>query len=180
MRARSLLCRAALLTMVSAACGNDSSQPAQPGAPSPPASLVTANDNEVGIAQTAADLALTKVADRNTVRPGEDVTFTITLTNLGPDAATNVTFGDPVPDQLDFVSITCSEGGATVSRSFCTVASVASGASVTATLVVSVITNPVRSDRRFENGAFVTSDTPDPNSSNNTASVQMHIIGRIP
>jgi len=130
-------------------------------------------------AQETVDLALTKVADRKKVRIGENITFTIMLTNLGPATATGVVFGDPVPDPLNLVSFTCSQG--TISGSFCAVDSVASGASVIAILVATPITNPARSERRFSNTAFIAeSATPDLNSNNNSASVKIHIIGKIP
>jgi uncharacterized repeat protein (TIGR01451 family) len=131
-------------------------------------------------AQESADLKLTKVADSKNVRIGENITYTITLTNLGPDTATGVVFGDAVPDPLNLVSFTCSQG--TVSGGpFCAVESVPSGTSVTATLVATPTPNPAKSERRFTNTAFISeSATPDPNSSNNSASVKAHIIGKIP
>jgi len=131
-------------------------------------------------AQETADLALTKVADQKNVRIGENITYTITLTNLGPDTATGVVFGDPVPDPLNLVSFTCSQG--TISGgSFCAVESLPSGASVTATLVATPITNPARSERRFSNTAFISdAATTDSNSTNNSASVETHIVGKTP
>jgi uncharacterized repeat protein (TIGR01451 family) len=131
-------------------------------------------------AQGTADLSLTKVADRNNIRIGENITYTITLSNLGPDTATSVVFGDPLPDPLNVVSFTCSQG--TVSGGpFCAVDSVPSGASVTATLVATPITNPAKSERRFTNIAFIMeSATPDPNTTNNSATVRAHIIGKTP
>src|SRR5829696_10502732 len=71
----------------------------------------------VAFAQGTPDLEITKTADRKTVKIGETITYTITLTNLGPDAATDVVFGDPIPDQLNLVSSTCGDVSA-----FCTVA----------------------------------------------------------
>jgi uncharacterized repeat protein (TIGR01451 family) len=131
-------------------------------------------------AQEIADLKLTKVVDRKNVRIGENITYTITLTNLGPDSATNVVFGDPIPDPLNLVSFACSQGISN-GGSFCAVESVPSGASVTATLVATPITNPAKGERRFTNTAFISeSATPDPNSINNSASVRTHIIGMTP
>lgn len=130
-------------------------------------------------AQETADLAITKVADPKNVKIGENITFTITLTNLGPSTATGVTFGDPLPDPLNLVSFTCSDG--TVVGSFCAVESVVSGASVTAILVATPIANPAKSERKFSNTAFISeSAATDPNASNNSASVELHIIGKIP
>jgi len=36
--------------------------------------------------------------------------------------------------------------------------------------------NPARNERRFTNTAFVESATPDPDGSNNRASVEIHIV----
>src|SRR5215207_9733899 len=84
------------------------------------------------LAQETADLALTKGANRSKVRVGESIEYTLTLTNLGPGVATDVVFGDPLPDQLNLVSFSCSTG--TVSGGpFCRLDSLASGASATAT-----------------------------------------------
>jgi uncharacterized repeat protein (TIGR01451 family) len=131
-------------------------------------------------AQETTDLELTKVADRKNVRSGDNITFMITLTNRGSATATGVVFGDPVPDPLNLVSFTCGQG-TMVGGSFCAVDSVASGASVTAILVATPISNPAQSERKFTNTAFISeSATADPNSSNNSASVEVHIIGKIP
>jgi uncharacterized repeat protein (TIGR01451 family) len=131
-------------------------------------------------AQGTADLAITKVGESKKVRIGENITYTITLTNLGPDTATGVVFGDPLPDPLNLVSFTCSQGSSN-GGSFCTVDSVPSGASVTATLVATPITNPAKSERRFTNAAFISeSATFDPNSSNDISTVRTHIVGKTP
>jgi uncharacterized repeat protein (TIGR01451 family) len=52
---------------------------------------------DAAAAQGTADLSITKTADQKTVKIGETITYTITLTNLGPDEATDVVFGDPIP-----------------------------------------------------------------------------------
>ena len=128
--------------------------------------------------QDGADLALTKTADRKSVRIGENVTYTITLTNHGPAPATDVQFGDSVPDPLNLVSFACSRG-TIVPQSFCAVDRVDVGETVTATLVATPIENTARSERRFTNTAFISaSATTDPVSDNNTASVGMTIRKR--
>ena len=107
--------------------------------------LSTAN---VAAAQGEADLQLTKIPNQKTVKIGEIITYTITLTNLGPDAATDIVFGDPIPDQLNLVSSTCGNVSA-----FCTVASLESGASVTLVVVATPISNLAQSERRVTNSA---------------------------
>ena len=130
-------------------------------------------------AQEEADLALTKTADRTNVKIGQNITFTITVTNLGPAAATGIYFGDSLPDPLNFVSASCTKGP--TSGGVCAVDSLAVGESATITLVATPISNPAQSERRFTNTAFIAhSDLFDPNTDNNTASLNLHIIGKTP
>jgi len=52
----------------------------------------------------AADLSLIKVADPINPEVGSNVTFTITVTNDGPDSATGVQVTDLIPSGYDYVS----------------------------------------------------------------------------
>ena len=113
--------------------------------------------------EPTADLALTKTADRKSVKIGETITFTITVTNLGPDTATGIYFGDSIPDPLNFVSSSCDQGA--VFWGLCRVDSLAVGESATITLVTTPITNPAQSERKFTNTAFI------------AESLQLHIVG---
>jgi uncharacterized repeat protein (TIGR01451 family) len=130
---------------------------------------------ERAAAQETADLQLTKVASSNTVRVGETVTYTVTLTNLGPGVATGVVFGDSLPDQLNLVSATCD----VVSGSFCIVESLPSGASRTLTIVATPITNLARNERRISNTAFIADfgTTSDPNPGNDQSSTIVRVVG---
>jgi len=141
--------------------------------------LLIAGSVQTASAQETADLALTKTADQKNIKVGENITFTITVTNLGPGTATGIIFGDAVPDQLNFVSFSCNQG--TVSGlSFCAVDSLAVGESASATLVATPIPNASQSERKFSNTAFIEESTSfDPNSSNNIASLNLHIIGKL-
>src|SRR5262249_40837594 len=58
-----------------------------------------------------ADLQVSKTVSNPTPNVGDTVTFTVTLADLGPDAATNVTVQDLLPAGLTFVSATPSQGG---------------------------------------------------------------------
>src|SRR6185503_12282435 len=94
------------------------------------------------IAAAQADLFVTKSGNA-TASAGSNVTYTITLTNLGPDAAGAVTLDDSLPGGVTFVSFlqnsgpsfTCStptvDATGTVS---CSLASMASAASAVFTL----------------------------------------------
>ena len=128
---------------------------------------------DLAVAQGAADLQIAKIADKRTVKIGETVTYTITLTNLGPDVATDIVFGDPIPDQLNLVSSTCGNVSA-----FCTVASLDRGASVTLAVVATPIANLAHSERRVTNSAFIEeSSSTDPNTANDVASVTIRVVG---
>jgi uncharacterized repeat protein (TIGR01451 family) len=138
--------------------------------------LLIAVGVERAVAQENADLQLTKVASSKTVAVGETITYTVTLTNLGPGVATGVVFGDPLPDQLNLVESTCD---AVVDSSFCTVESLPSGASVTLTIVATPITNAARNERRISNTAFIADfgATIDPNPSNDQPSTIVRLVG---
>ena len=139
------------------------------------AALAVGLSADVAAAQGPADLQIRKVADQKTVKIGETVTYMITLTNLGPDVATDIMFGDPIPDQLNLISSTCGDVSA-----FCTVASLPSGASVTLTVVATPIANLAHSERRVTNSAFIEeSSSTDPNAANDIASVTVRIVGRL-
>src|SRR5205807_2563309 len=57
-----------------------------------------------------ADLVLTKTVNNPTPNVGDTITFTITLSDAGPNSATSVTVQDALPAGLTFVSATPSQG----------------------------------------------------------------------
>jgi uncharacterized repeat protein (TIGR01451 family) len=78
-----------------------------------------------------ADLVVTKVADRSQVMFGRNVTFTVTVANKGPSAATDVVVVDPLPPGLVFVSATPSQGTYDPASGVWMVGTLANGASAT-------------------------------------------------
>ncbi len=58
-----------------------------------------------------ADLELAKQVDRAEVELGQDVVFTVTLTNRGPGTATDISVTDRLPDGFAFVRAAASQGG---------------------------------------------------------------------
>ena len=80
------------------------------------------------------DLSITKVASAATAMIGDTITWTVTVTNAGPDTATNVVVIDNLPDGLEFVSGSLTvPPGVTCAGPVCTIASLAPGASGTGT-----------------------------------------------
>ena len=113
-----------------------------------------------------ADLIVSKTVDKSTPNVGENVTFTITLENLGPSSALNVSLTDTLPAGLQFVSATPSTGS--FASGVWTLGTVTSGATPTLTLVAKVLAPSSGPVSQQENTATATSTTPDPYPENNT------------
>jgi uncharacterized repeat protein (TIGR01451 family)/fimbrial isopeptide formation D2 family protein len=130
----------------------------------------TANDSaSVTITPPSADLEVAKTVDQ--VRPdvGDADSFTITLTNKGPDTATGVAVSDLLPAGLTFASADAGQGSYVASSGIWTVGTLASNAS--ATLTIHVI---VALSGDYTNTAAVSaSDQYDPVAGNNADSVAL-------
>jgi uncharacterized repeat protein (TIGR01451 family) len=128
----------------------------------------------------SADLAVTMrwIGDGTPrARVGEFASFAVTVTNRGPDTAVATVLSIGTPDQLNFISLTCSDPAA------CTLPGLdlPPGATVTATLVEQVCCFPEGTSREAAVRALVDSQppepTPDPDASNNIATVVVRIAG---
>ncbi|MFM8529270.1 MAG: DUF11 domain-containing protein, partial [Ilumatobacteraceae bacterium] len=116
-----------------------------------------------------ADLAVTKVVDNPTPNVGQNVTFTIVVSNFGPDTATQVAVADQLPAGLTFVSASPSTGAYT--GGVWTVGTVAAGGSATLTVIATVAAPPAPGiPHPATNTATVTGREYDPDPSNNTDS----------
>jgi len=126
-------------------------------------------------AQGITDLSITIVANQDKVKPGQLITFTVTATNLGPDAAFLVDVLHGLPDQLQFVSLTC-DRGVSNDGAFCEYLSLAPGASVVSTLVATPLTGTgMMRSKQVATSAGVgleSTETFDPDLTNNSATVQ--------
>lgn len=122
-----------------------------------------------------ADLQLTKAAGPpSPAVAGTNATFTLTVHNAGPSAATGVELTDPLPAGLTLVSATPSQGTCAAGPPVdCSLGALAAGADATVTLTVHVGANLPRGS--ITNTASVTSATPDPTSSNNRATAVLAI-----
>ncbi|MFN0112301.1 MAG: hypothetical protein ACKVZH_25855 [Blastocatellia bacterium] len=136
-----------------------------------------------------ADLSGTKTAAPDPVIAGNQLTYTITANNAGPSAALNEMISDPLPVGTVFLSATPSAGGVpdagnpavnangTVKFTWPGLTDV--GVVRTLTIVVRVcpdfqqirnLTDAQMCVPNMTNTATISSDTPDPNPANNTAS----------
>ncbi|MGQ0620952.1 MAG: Calx-beta domain-containing protein [Panacagrimonas sp.] len=120
---------------------------------------------EIGV--NSADLAITKTAAQSTAVMGDNLRFTLAVSNNG-DPNTGVLVADTLPSGLGFVSATptqgtCAQSGGTVS---CNLNAMASAA----TASVSVVAATPQTGS-FTNTASVIGDLADANPDNNTDSV---------
>ena len=70
----------------------------------------TATASDVVATATQADLVVTNSASPTSLAPGANVTYTQTVTNNGPAAATAVTFTETTPPNTNFQSISIPAG----------------------------------------------------------------------
>lgn len=116
-----------------------------------------------------ADLAISVTDSPDPVKAGSNLTYTISITNNGPDAAEGVNTGG-LPTGTNFVSASSLLGAC--SSSACNLGTLASGATATATIVVmpvvtGTITYTVKAD----------SSTGDSALGNNTATATTSVTG---
>jgi len=109
-----------------------------------------------------ADLSLTMTGALNSC---QTVTYTIGVTNSGPDQAVDVVVGDPLPSGLSLVSAVSSKGAC---RGTGTVACEIGALAVGERATVTIIATP-SSTGTYENTAAVTGYGVDPNLSDNTS-----------
>ncbi len=89
------------------------------------------------------DLLLAMTDSPDPIRSGQNITYTLSVTNNGPDVATNVEIYDTLPLTVTFVSAASSQGSCTQAGRavFCAVGSMANTAIVTVTIVVTATTS---------------------------------------
>ncbi|MCB0593029.1 MAG: DUF11 domain-containing protein, partial [Phaeodactylibacter sp.] len=95
-------------------------------------------DNEAVIPNALVDLELEKSVDNAGPNVGDNVTFTVVLTNQGPSTATGVSVGDQLPSGYTYVSNTTSQGSYNSGTGAWTVGTLTAGQSVTLTLTATV------------------------------------------
>jgi uncharacterized repeat protein (TIGR01451 family) len=117
-------------------------------------------------APQSANLSITKSASPSPATAGQNLTYTVTVANAGPDAADNVTVSDSLPLGATFVAATASQGSCTGTATVaCSLGTVGGGGSATVTIVVTPTLAGV-----LVNSATVGSTTTDPTPGNNTVS----------
>ncbi len=114
----------------------------------------------------SADLAVSASAPPS-ANEGDNITYTVTVTNNGPNGATGVSLADTLAANLRFVGATTTQGSFTQSGGAVTFnfGDIALGATVTATVTAQAL-----EDGSLSDSASVSSTSADPISANNSAS----------
>ena len=115
----------------------------------------------------SADLSVAKSASPVVPLAGQNMTYTITVTNNGPEIASSITLVDGLPSSVAFVS---ASAGCFLSSGavFCTASSLASGDSLAFTITV---TAPILAGTISNSASVVASSPVDPDLSNNVVTL---------
>ncbi len=128
----------------------------------------TANNSaSATVTPQQADLKISKTVSNANPNVGDNITFLVTLTDLGPDFATGVTVQDSLPAGLTFVSATPSQGTYNSVTGQWTVGVADPSTPRTLALVATVVSSTAQTNTATISGA----NQFDPVTSNNTASV---------
>jgi uncharacterized repeat protein (TIGR01451 family) len=128
-----------------------------------------------GASCAIADLAVTNVVSAPSIQAGNNVTFTQTVTNNGPNTADGVVYMAPIPASSTFVSMSVPAGWTCVTPAvggtgvvICTTPSLANGATANFSLVCNTFQGTPAGYVMTETNS-VSSNTPDSNPANNKA-----------
>ncbi len=145
------------------------------------------SDTEDTTVNPTADLSVAKSDSPDPVTYGQNVTYTVTVTNNGPNNATNVTLTDTLPSNAQLVSATPSQGSCSGTTTVtCNLGTINNGDNATVTIVVQAkaagIDLVVDDDTgtcaytgTMTDTASVTATEHDPNTANNSASADTTI-----
>ncbi len=121
---------------------------------------------------TSADLAISKSGPAAVI-PGQNVVYTVSVTNNGSSDASSVSVADATPSGLSFVS----NSGACTTAYPCSLGTVAAGATATITTTYSVPAS-YTSPNPVVNTATVSSSTTDPTPANDSATSSIPVTPR--
>ncbi|MDQ3668516.1 MAG: PQQ-dependent sugar dehydrogenase [Acidobacteriota bacterium] len=126
----------------------------------------------VAASAMTANLSVSKVDSEDPVVVGSTLTYTITVTNGGPAAATGVVLTDTPPSGVVFNSVETSQGTCSGTSSLtCDLGGITNGGSATVIIVVTP-----QAPGQLTNTASVSGNELDPDMSNNTASETTDVV----
>ncbi|WP_174367791.1 S-layer family protein [Deinococcus sp. JMULE3] len=133
----------------------------------------------INIGTATADVSITKTA-AGFAQPGDTITYTLTVTNAGPNAADGVSVTDTLPTGVTYVSSTPA-GAVSGSTLTWTLGTLPAGAQQAITVVVTapdevtLLSTPAT--RTLTNTASVSTTTTETNGANNAATAVTQMVG---
>lgn len=120
--------------------------------------------------QASADLSVLKTASPDPVTAGQQLTYTVTVTNQGPSDNAGFTLTDPLPSGVSFGSASagCSQSGGTVT---CTSSGLANGSSAVFTITGTVAASVPNGTTVTNTASIASNATSDPDASDNSDDV---------
>lgn len=140
--------------------------------------LVLATSSSGAPASGSADLSVTKTDAKDPVRIGQQIEYTIEVTNAGPDAASNVVVIDKLPKGTTFVSATAKSGSCAAkgTKVTCDLGDLTKGGAYDSNTIELIVKAPSKAGT-ITNTVDVSSDTADPKMANNSASQDTTVKG---
>jgi uncharacterized repeat protein (TIGR01451 family) len=122
--------------------------------------------------QGCADLVLTKIGPTGRQPTGRNMTYTLSVTNNGPDPATDVVVTDTLPGTATYVSAAPSQGSCVQASGVvtCTLGTIANGGTAT----IDIVVRPTQAGL-ITNTASVTASTAEVSPGDNADSVDTNI-----
>jgi uncharacterized repeat protein (TIGR01451 family) len=126
----------------------------------------TASEDTTVVAP-GADLSIVKTADPDPAATSSQLTYTLSVSNFGPDDATGVTVTDTLPPEVTFVSAStgCLHSSGVVT---CALGGLARDVTTEATITVTTPSTP----GSVSNTATVTGNQTDPDTTNNESTIE--------
>lgn len=119
-----------------------------------------------------ADLAVEKLSDIANASPGQNITFTLTATNLGPDSAPGVMVDDIIPAGAQFISVDPAQGSCMVNGAvLCDLGTL----DVNQSVVITLVMQADGSTSSLSNTAVITGEVVDPDPENNSSTVTVTV-----
>jgi len=135
----------------------------------------TPNTSTAGTLITAgnADVSIVKTPAPGPYGAGNNLTYTIVVSNGGPTAAANVSVSDAIPAGTTFVSATPTQGSCSGTTTVtCSLGTIASSGSASIALTVTLPSTP----GPVANTAIVSTTSPDPNAGNNSSTSNITVV----
>ncbi len=121
----------------------------------------------VTVSNAMADLALSKIASVESLTSGEPLSWSIVVTNNGPQSAENIVIEDQLPSGYSFDSVT-HDGAVNCNNSSDQISCQITQLDAKATTTINVMGTVTLESGLMENTATVSTSTTDPDLSNNT------------